>query len=230
MSAGIGTLREGPLHAAVKDLLARPGDRAEVRVDRFVIALVRADGELVEIQTGAFGPLGRKLDALLDSHRVRVVVPIPAVRRIVRVDDDGQVLSARRSPRRAGPLDLFDRLVSWPTLVAHPNLLLELLLCEEDHVRAPEPSRSRSGRRTRDPGDRLLRGLGERVEIQEPGGLLALLPDAAVAEPFTTRALAERLGVRRVLATRIVYCLRALELIERDGSDGRAPRYRLPAA
>ena len=40
-------MREGPLHAAVKALLAEPGDRLEVPVGRFVIDLVRADGELL---------------------------------------------------------------------------------------------------------------------------------------------------------------------------------------
>ena len=72
----IGVMREGPLHAAVKALLAEPGDRLEVAVGRFVIDLVRADGELVEVQTGSFGALGSKLDALLDEHRIRIVHPI----------------------------------------------------------------------------------------------------------------------------------------------------------
>jgi hypothetical protein len=69
--SSIGVLREGPLHAAVKAMLAAPGDRLEVLVDRLVIDLIRADGELVEVQTGGFGPLGAKLDALLDRHRFR---------------------------------------------------------------------------------------------------------------------------------------------------------------
>ncbi|MEI2703168.1 MAG: hypothetical protein V9E83_12310 [Baekduia sp.] len=228
MSAGIGTLREGPLHAALKAALALPGDRLEVPFGRFVIDLVRADGELVEIQTGGFGPLGRKFDALLDEHRMRVVMPVPAVRRIVRVDEHGELLSARRSARRGTPVDLFDRLVSWPTLVAHPNLTVEVLLCEEDHVRGPEAGRSRSGRRTRDPGERILRDIVERVVIERPAGLLALLPASTLAAPITTRSIASDLGVPRVLATRVVYCLRELELIERDGADGRLPVYRLP--
>ena len=59
-------LREGSLHASVKAMLAEPGDRLEVPVGRFVIDLVRVDGELVEVQTGGFGPLARKLDALLE--------------------------------------------------------------------------------------------------------------------------------------------------------------------
>jgi hypothetical protein len=70
--SSIGVLREGPLHAAVKAMLAAPGDRLEVPVDRFVIDLIRADGELVEVQTAGFGPLQAKLDALLDRHRFRI--------------------------------------------------------------------------------------------------------------------------------------------------------------
>jgi hypothetical protein len=100
-------MREGPLHAAVKALLAEPGDRLEVPVGRFVIDLVRADGELVEVQTGSFGALGKKLDALLDEHRMRIVHPVAAERRIVRVDQHGQVLAARRSPKRETAVAVF---------------------------------------------------------------------------------------------------------------------------
>jgi hypothetical protein len=226
MSSGIGVLREGPLHAAVKDLIARPGDRAEVRVEGYIIDLVRHDGELVEIQTGGFSPLGPKLDALLDGHRMRIVHPVPAVRRIVRVDEHGEVLSARRSPSRAGVLDVFDRLVSFPSLLAHPNFVVEVLLCEEDHIRAPEPTRSRSGRRRRDPGQRRLTGVVESVELASPADAAALLPAAGLAAEFTTRELAAALGCRLMLAQRVVYCLRAMEVLADAGKRGRAPLHR----
>lgn len=229
MSAtGIGELREGPLHAAVKDLLAVPGDRAEVRVEGFVIDLVRADGELVEIQTGGFSPLGRKLDALLDGHRMRIVFPVPAERRIIRIDPSGEILSARRSPLRGTALDVFDRLVSFPSLIAHPNLVVEVLLCKEDHVRAPEAGRSRSGRRRRDPGERRLVEVLDSVTLDSPAACAALLPAAlgAGAEPFTTRELGAALKVRGILAQRIAYCLRAMEVLEDAGKRGRAPLHR----
>lgn len=218
--SGIGVLREGPLHAAVKLALARPGDRLEVRVDRFVIDLVRADGELVEVQTGGFGPLGPKLDALLDEHRVRIVVPVAAERRIVRVGDGGEVLSTRRSPRRATVVELFDKLVTFPSLLAHPNLTIEVLLGREDHIRGTEPVRRR--RRTRDPGERRLVEVIERVELREPADLLAALPPLP-AEPFSTRELSALLRCPTVLAQRAVYCLRLMELIEPAGKRGRAP-------
>jgi hypothetical protein len=225
--SGIGVLREGPLHAALKDWLARPGDAAEVRVEGFVIDLVRADGELVEIQTGGFAPLGRKLDALLDGHRMRIVFPVPAQRRIVRVDAHGEVLSARRSPLKGGPLDVFDRLVSFPSLLAHPNLVVEVLLCREDHVRAPEAGRSRSGRRRRDPGERRLVEVLDRVELDSPAAAAALLPATlGGGEPFTTRELAAALRCRMVLAQRVAYCLRAMEVFADAGKRGRAPLHR----
>jgi len=219
----IGVLREGPLHAAVKARLARPGDRVEARVGRFVIDLVRADGELVEIQTGGFQPLAPKLDALLDRHRFRIVHPVAAERRIVRVDADGTVLSQRRSPRRASALHVFDKLVAFPSLLAHPNLTLEVLLVREDHVRGPAPTRVR--RRTRDPGQRRLVDVLDRVELREPADALALLPPLPDG-PFSTRELATLAGCPRVLAQRIVYCLRLLELVAPAGRRGAAPLHR----
>jgi hypothetical protein len=217
---GIGVLREGPLHAAVKAFLAAPGDRVEARVGRFVIDLVRANGELVEVQTGGFGPLGRKLDALLDEHRMRVVYPVPAERRIVRVDEHGEVLGSRRSPKRETAVAVFDKLVAFPSVLTHPNLTIEVLLLREDHIRNPEATTKR--RRTRDPGERRLVEVLDRVELRTPEDIVAALP-ALPAEPFTTRELAALLGCGTMLAQRTLYCLRSIGIVEGAGKRGRAP-------
>src|SRR3954470_6160482 len=169
----IGELREGPLHAAIKHWYAQPGDRAEVPYGGYVIDLVRGD-ELIEVQTAGFHRLKAKLDALLDAHPMTIVHPVCAQRRIVRVDEHGEVVAARRSPLRGGVLDVCGELVSFPSLRSHPNLRVDVVLCAEDHVRGPEPV-VRRGRR-RDPGQRrLAAGLaGPRVEgPRGPPGLLA---------------------------------------------------------
>ncbi len=217
---GIGVLREGPLHAAVKALLAQPGDRSEVQVGRFVIDVVRADGELVEVQTGGFSPLGKKLDALLDQHRIRIAHPIAVERRIVRVDGDGQVLSARRSPKRATALAVFDKLVAFPSLLTHPNLTIEIFLTSEDHVRRPKPATTRG--RTRDSGERRLIDVLDRIELRGPADVLAMLPPLP-SEPFTTREFAAVLHCGTLLAQRTLYCLRTSGIIEPAGKRGRAP-------
>src|SRR5205809_7710724 len=89
--AAIGTLNEGVLHAQLKDWYRRPGDRVEQLVDGFVVDLVRGE-LLVEIQTGSFAPLRRKLERLTRHHRVRLVAPVPPLRPIVRLSDAGEPL------------------------------------------------------------------------------------------------------------------------------------------
>ena len=215
----IGVLREGPLHRELKTMLSAPGDQFEVRVDGYVIDLVRADGELVEVQTGGFSPLRAKLDALLDRHRVRIVHPIPTQRRIVRVDEDGEVLSERPSPKKPGAATIFEGLVSFPTLLSHPNLVIEILLCREDHVRKPAPVRGR--RYLRDPGERRLTEVLERIELSGAADAAALIP--SFDAPFTTRELAKAMRVPLPLAQKTAACLRALEVLEPAGMRGRAP-------
>ena len=215
----IGVLREGPLHRELKAMLAGPGDQFEVRVDGYVIDLVRADGELVEVQTGSFSPLRAKLDALLDRHRIRIVHPVPARRRIVRVDEHGEVLSERPSPKKPGAATIFEGLVSFPTLLSHPNLVIEVLLCREDHVRKPAPVRGR--RYLRDPGERRLTEVLERVELTGPADAAALIP--SFDAPFTTRELAKAMRVPLPLAQKTAACLRALDVLEPAGMRGRAP-------
>lgn len=216
-------LREGPLHAAVKAMLAAPGDRLEVPVDRFVIDLIRADGELLEIQTGSFGPLRAKLDVLLDRHRFRIVHPVAAERRIVRVNEHGEVLSVRRSPKCGTVVEVFDKLIAFPSLLGHPNLTVEVLLLAEDHMRAAQPVTVR--RRTRDPGARQLRELLARIELHGPDDVVRALPPLP-PQPFSTRELASLLGCSTQLAQRTAYCLRAINIIEGAGSRGRTPLHR----
>ena len=129
----VGTLREKPLHAALKRWYAEDGDRIEVPVDGFVIDLVR-DDVLIEIQTRGFSGMKSKLARLLEDHAVRLVHPVPAGKWIVRLGDGGEILSRRRSPKRGSAVDLFAELVSFPGLIAHPGLTLEVLLVHEEEI------------------------------------------------------------------------------------------------
>ena len=81
VEAGIGTLNEGSLHAALKERYAEPGDEFEVPLDGFVID-IRRPGQLIEIQTSSFKAMGRKLDRLLGeslSDYVRVYANCPVL-------------------------------------------------------------------------------------------------------------------------------------------------------
>ncbi len=73
------------------------------------------------------------------------------------------MLSEKRSPKKPGAATIFEGLVSFPTLLSHPNLTIEVLLCREDHIRKPAPVRGR--RYLRDPGERRLIEVLSRIEL-----------------------------------------------------------------
>ncbi len=222
--SGIGTLAEGPLHAALKEAYRRPGDPTEIEVEGFVVDLVRGD-ELVEIQTRGFSKMRRKLDRLLDHHAFRLVHPIAAERWIRRVDARGRDLSRRKSPKRGIAAEVCSELVSFPTLLSHPNFRLDVVLVQEEEVRRPA-ARSRR-RRGFGVVERRLLGILERRSFATPAALLSLLPET-LRDPFTTAELAEALGRSRDLAQEVAYCLRENGVLEVEGRSRDGIAYRRP--
>ena len=222
----IGTLNEGLLHAQLKDWYRRPGDEVEQPLQGFVIDLVRGD-TLIEIETSGLARVRRKLDVLLEAHRVRVVVPIALTRRIVRLSSHGEVLTARRSPRHGRVEDVFARLVSLPALLAHERFELELLLTHQDELRRYEPGRAWR-RRGWVVAGRSLISVERTLRLTCPADAVRLLP--LLPDTFDTAELAEAAGCTRQLAQQMTYCLRAMGVLDIDGRRGRAVLYRRAAA
>ncbi len=223
-SAGLSTYREGSLHAALKALYTRPGDRVEDSVDGYVVDVVR-DDELVEIQTASFSSATRKLRRLVEDRRLMLVHPIATERWLVRVDADGAVTDRRRSPKRGLPLDLFHELVAFPELVAHPNFRLELVMIREEELRGPVPA----GARYRYPRewwrlDRRLLEVVETIRVDTPADLLRLLP-ADLPNPFTSADIAAASRRPKHLAMRAAYCLQRSGAARCTGRRGRLQVY-----
>ncbi|MGZ6314867.1 MAG: hypothetical protein ACXWNI_04475 [Candidatus Limnocylindrales bacterium] len=218
------TYREGSLHAALKALYTRPGDLVEEAVDGHVVDVAR-DDEVVEIQTGSFASAARKLRHLVGSHRIALVYPIALERWLVRVDADGVVASRRRSPRRGTTIDLFEELVAFPELLAHPGFRLELVLIKEEELRGPIPE----GARYRHPRlwwrlDRRLLEVVDTVRVDTPTDLLGLLP-AGLPDPFTSADIEVAGRCSKRIAMRAAYCLRRSGAISIVGKSGRLHTY-----
>jgi hypothetical protein len=215
----IGTLNEGALHAQLKNWYQRPGDRIEQVVGGFVVDLVRGD-LLVEIQTGGFAPLRRKLGLLTRQHRVRLVAPLPLVRKIIRLSDEGELLSVRCSPRHGRVEDIFNRLVSIPSLLCRSHFELEVLLTHQDELRV-----YRHGRASRRHGwvvaGRRLVSVDQCLRISGPEDAACLLPPS-LPELFDTAQLAEAAAIERRTAQQMTYCLRAMGVLHRTGKRGNA--------
>lgn len=214
----IGTLNEKPLHASLKAWVAESGDQFEVRIGRFVADIVR-DSLIIEIQTGSTFPLKRKLHALLKHHAVHLVIPIARQKTIITIDEDGQVVSSRKSPKRGELLDVFHQLVSLRDLLGDANFSVEVLLIHVEEARRPRTTRKRRWKDW-EVHERRLIEVFDHVSFHHPGDYLAAIP-STLDEPFTTADLARAIGRPRRVAQQIAYCLRemgALAVVDRKRS------------
>lgn len=199
----IGTQTEGSLHAALKMHVSQAGDRFEVPMRGFVVDVVRGD-TMIEIQTGGFAAMGRKLDHLLADYHVHIVHPIAVDSWIQRRDKP-----ARKSPKHGCLHDVFGELVSVPTMLDHPNLTIEVFLVQVDVVKVEDPTmrRRRGGWRT---VDRRLRQIVDTHGLRTTDDLVALLPDG-LPEEWTTKDVATLGGIPRRTAQQMAYVLKANE-------------------
>lgn len=221
----IGTLNESHLHASLKEWYREAGDLVEVPKNGFVIDLIR-DGLLIEIQTRGFSAMRKKFDHLLDLYTIRIVHPIAIKKWITKLDNEGNETSRRRSPKSGIAADVCAELVSFPSLLSHPNFTLDVVLIEEDEVRRfdAKKGRRRGGYVIE---ERRLVDVIETVQIYSPKDLLRFLPPE-LPEIFTTKDLAKGLGRTRHLAREVGYCLRVSGAVNTMGRDKRGILYKNP--
>jgi hypothetical protein len=222
----IGSLNEKSLHASLKAWYRQPGDRVEVAVDGFVIDLVR-DDLLIEIQTGNFSAIKRKMTALTHNQQVRLIYPVAREKWIVRQDAAGEPVRRRKSPKRETCLHMFTELVSFPHLMTHANFSLEVVAIQEEEVRRFDKRRGwrRHGWVTHE--RHLLQVLEHRL-FSTPADCGKLLP-AELPDPFTTKDLAQTLDIPRWLAQKMAYCLHKMGTLVQQGKHGNARLYVLSA-
>lgn len=223
----IGLLNEKPLHAALKQWYAQPGDLIESLVDGYVIDVVR-DDLLIEIQSGNFSKIKQKVKYLAAQYPLRLVYPIAQEKWIIKREPDGNgIVSRRKSPKRGRVVDLFKELVSFPGMILEPNFSLEILLIKEEELRCYDEKRGwrRRGWVTE---ERRLLEVVDRTFFAHPEDFSALLPENLPAQ-FTTFDIADVLHIRRRLAQRMAYCLREMGEIVPVGKYKRAVLYSRPS-
>ena len=219
---GIGTLQERSLHAKIKELYNTPDSETEVRVDGFIIDVVRED-LLIEVQTGKFSSIKDKLFKLMKNHRVRLVHPIAQEKWVVRQSKNGEVIGRRKSPKKMGILHIFEELVSIPTFIVHSNFELEVLLTMEEEIRVNDGKGSWR-RKGWSSVDNILVDIVDRRLFHTPQDFLDLIPDT-IDEPFTTKTLFEVLEIPRRLVQKMTYCMRKMGILKVVGKEGNAHLY-----
>ena len=207
-------MTEYSLHSEIKTWYMVSGDELEVKVEDFIIDILR-NRLLIEIQTGNFSAIKKKLIKLLLNNQVRLVYPVTELKWIVYVSKSGEFVRRRKSPKKGKLTDLFYELVHTPGLIKNPNFSLEILIIEEEEVRCKDGRGSwrRNGISVK---DRKLLNVFDRIVFKSSQDFLEFLPKELDGY-FTNKVLALKMGISIRLAQKITYCLRKMGVLSIAG-------------
>jgi hypothetical protein len=223
----IGTEREWSLHRALKFRYAGEEGTTEVSMEGYVCDGISGEGEIIEVQTGSFGPLKDKAPALLRLGPLRIIHPIIVGKTIELYDREGKLLHRRKSPRKGTAWDLFKALLYAPALPALPGLTIELPLVDivEKRIQDGRGSWRRKGASIR---DKELAAYHDTLLLTGLGDYRRFVPFTE-EEAFTVKALGERAGIPPPIARKTLYVLTRLGVVRRIEKEGNAWVYRREA-
>ena len=219
----IGTLAERRLHSVLKFYYENDPALHEIKIGRFFADIVTGH-EIIEIQTGDLGRLGRKLDVFLKDHTVTVVHPMAKNCVISRIDPKtGECVSRRKSPIHADIYSAIPHIYRIRPYLSHPNLALRLIFLSLEEFRTPNCKRWGSHK-----GSVRLERFPEEVhyeiDLSTPDDYRVFLP-AALPESFTSGDLRRLTGCAD--ASLLLTILTSVGTVERVGKTGNSYIYKI---
>ena len=215
MASYIGTYGEKSLHRDLKWRLEPSGAFHEAPVGKYIVDIKTETG-ITEIQTQSFYKLRQKLSALLADNIVTLVYPLAREKLILWTDrDSGEIISARRSPRRGSFYAAFRELYQIKTLLTSENLIIRIMLVDVSERRYTGDRRKRYYKADTD-----IRSLCGELIIAGAGDYLRLIP-AELEERFTSRDYSGATGLNMRNAGVALNVLHHVGAVERAGKSGR---------
>lgn len=216
--AGIGTLGEKTLHAALKRYYLPPGGLLEAPVGRYV-ADVWHEGGIVEVQTRNFYSLRKKLPVFLEAGPVTLVYPLAHTKYLCWIDGEGNISKPRKSAKTGRLYDAWPELNRIRGLLSHPRLRLcfpELTVTEYRLLNGWSKDKKRGSTRY----ERIPEALAGEIMVEQ-GGYHAFLPPEMPAQ-FTVRHYAKAAKISVHAARMGLLILFNLGVVERVGKTGNA--------
>jgi len=219
----IGVKNESSLHRVLKYQYAGPGGKTEAEVGEYVADGINKEGEYIEVQTGSFAPLKKKVKEFASLGSVRIIHPIALTKRLEVYDTKGSLLYRKKSPKKGSLWSIFDALLHAPELPLIKGVTLEVVLADitEKRVKDGKGARRRRGISIK---DRELSVLHESILLKKPADYLRFVPFKK-GEEFTVSLLAERADVDKWTAGKALYVLTKMKVVKRTGKKSNAWLY-----
>lgn len=163
-ASSIGTQKEKSIHQFIKYYITNDSSLHEVKVDKNIIDCF-IDNHIYEIQTRAFNKLRDKLERLLDKYPFTIVYPIYTNKILYRVNNQGEIESIRKSPRKESIFTIGDELYKIKKYLKHPNLSIKLFILDINEFQKLRINKRHQERLT--PIDRTVNQIIDIIDIDD---------------------------------------------------------------
>ena len=220
----IGVYGEKLLHAALKFYYQPNPDYHELSLGTMVadacVMDENGEAESVEIQTGSFLPLRKKLQKYKEAgERVRVVMPLAAQKRVIWVSpEDGSLGKPNKSPKKGRLTDALKELYFIRDFLGEDFLTLDILLINMDEYRRKD-GWGKDGKRGSHRAERYPCELVESYTFRALPDYRAFLPTSLGAR-FDAAAFARETRLTPRRANSALHVLMAIGLLARE-AEGR---------
>ena len=216
---GIGTLNEKSLHSDLIQWLAKPQDKFEEKIEGYIIDIVRGK-KLLEIQTKNIPAIKKKVIALSKKFNVHIYFPIIVDKWIIKIDENNEQISKRKSPTRRRDEDIINELIIIPKLLSYKNISLSILFIQAEEVWKNDGKGSWR-RKKYSIVERYLLKVLDVKKFSKVKDFIPLLPNN-IQDIFSNKDLSKSLGVTTKVAQKMTYCFRKMGILETVGKRGRA--------
>ncbi len=221
----IGLLQEHTLHRVLKFYLSNDDQNHEIKIGRMYADVV-LDNHIYEIQTKSFNVMRNKLEVFLKDNEVTICYPMALNKTIYLTNEFGELVSAKKSPKHAIPLEVFWELYKIKNYLLNPKLHFKIIMLDIDELRIQKEKtwRSRKGfERT----NQIPRKINHIYEINNPNNFKDILLEYNLQEVFTSKDFARSTKLTIKKATTALNVLTYLNVVERIGKEKNSYLYKI---
>lgn len=221
IKTSIGTKQEKTIHQFLKYFISNNSQYHEVKINRHIVDVL-IDNHIYEIQTRSFNAFKSKLKTLLDDYLITVVYPIAQNKMLYKVNEQGEIIQVRKSPKKTHPLSIGEELYKIKDLLKHENLSFKIVLLDVDEYNTTRISRRKQLRLSKI--DQYPKDIINVFDINSVNDWINLFPNL---ENFTTKSFMKETKLSLKQAGHALNVFRYLDVIEVTGKIGNAYVYNL---
>lgn len=221
----IGVMQEHTLHRVLKFYYTMDVKNHEIQIGK-MYADVILNEKIIEIQTKAFNALRKKLDIFLKDYHVTIIYPMALNKTIYLNSQYGELLSCKKSPKHARPLEIMWELYKIKNYLLNDKLHFKILMLDIDEYRLEQPKKW-----VREKGyireNQIPKYIHEIYEINKPTDFKDILKLYDLPQSFTSKVFAKKCHLTIKKAGVALNVLTYLNVVKRIGKEKNSYLYEI---